>query len=113
VNSSREARGRSRADYHPDVGTEEAAPGAVVIAGRYQLGKLLGEGRTGQVFRARDLRSGDKLALKLLHKPLCMVPEQVRRFAREFEVTRSIDHPNVVRGVAFGQVDAGPFEGTS
>ncbi|MEQ1566745.1 MAG: serine/threonine-protein kinase [Myxococcota bacterium] len=95
------------------MASEVSAPGAVVIAGRYQLGKLLGEGRTGQVYRARDLKTGDRLAVKLLHKPLCTVPEQVRRFAREFEVTRSIDHPNVIRGVAFGQVDDGPYEGTS
>lgn len=82
------------------------------IAGRYQLAKRIGEGRTGQVYRARDLETGDRVAVKLLHKPLCMVPEPVRRFAREFEATSQIDHPNVVRSLAFGQESDGALAGT-
>ena len=38
--------------------------------------------------------------------------DEVRRFAREFESTRTIDHPNVVRGLGFGQVEDGPYAGT-
>ena len=93
--------------------SEDGSPRAgLKVAGRYQLGKLLGDGRTGQVFRARDLKSSDRVAVKLLHKPLCSVPEQVRRFAREFDATSRIDHPNVVRSLAFGQETDGPLEGT-
>lgn len=83
-----------------------------VVAERYQLGKLIGEGRTGKVYRAHDLRSPDRVAVKLLHKPLCSVPDSVRRFAREFEATSTIDHPNVVRSLAFGQQPDGPLNGT-
>lgn len=83
-----------------------------MIAGRYQLGKAIGEGRTGKVFRAHDLSRPDRVAVKLLHKPLCSVPDSVRRFAREFEATSRIDHPNVVRSLAFGQQLDGPLSGT-
>lgn len=82
------------------------------IAGHYQLAKLIGDGRTGQVYRARHLETGERVAVKLLHKPLCIVPEPVRRFAREFEATSQIDHPNVVRSIAFGQESEGTLAGT-
>lgn len=84
----------------------------LVVAGRYQLGKLLGEGRTGRVYRAHDTRSTERVAVKLLRKPLCSVPEVVRRFGREFEVTSQIEHPNVVRSMAFGQEHDGELSGT-
>ncbi|MEQ1501307.1 MAG: serine/threonine-protein kinase [Myxococcota bacterium] len=92
--------------------SDESPRAGVVIGGRYQLGKLIGEGRTGRVYRAHDTKSTERVAVKLLHKPLCSVPEPVRRFAREFEATRRIDHPNVVRSIAFGQQADGPLEGT-
>ena len=91
--------------------SETSLTGAV-IAGRYQPSKRIGEGRTGQVFRARDAKTGERVAVKLLHKPLCVVPEPVRRFAREFEATSRIDHPNVVRSIAFGQETDGALAGT-
>jgi serine/threonine-protein kinase len=83
-----------------------------VVGGRYQLGKLLGDGRTGKVYRAHDTQSTERVAVKLLHKPLCAVPEQVRRFAREFDATSRIDHPNVVRSIAFGSETEGELAGT-
>ncbi|MEZ4241195.1 MAG: protein kinase [Myxococcota bacterium] len=92
-----------------DVGAPR--PG-LVVAGRYQLGKLLGEGRTGRVYRAHDTQSTERVAVKLLRKPLCMVPDVVRRFAREFEMTSEIEHPNVVRSLAFGQELDGELAGT-
>jgi eukaryotic-like serine/threonine-protein kinase len=94
------------------VQEQETPRAGLVIGGRYQLGRLLGEGRTGLVFRARDVKTSERAAVKLLHKPLCSVPEQVRRFAREFDATSRIDHPNVVRSLAFGQQADGPLEGT-
>jgi eukaryotic-like serine/threonine-protein kinase len=89
-----------------------SSEGGVIIAGKYQLGKLLGAGGSGQVFRARDLRSGDRVAIKVLHSPLCKVPDALKRFEREFEVTQRILHPNVVRGLDLGVVSDGPFGGT-
>lgn len=77
-------------------------PGAL-LAGRYRLGRELGRGRTGSVFQARDATTGDRLALKLLHTRVAGVDEEVRRFAREFEATRRIEHENVVRAHAYGQ----------
>jgi serine/threonine-protein kinase len=37
-----------------------------VIGGRYQVSTLLGEGGQSAVYRARDLRAGDEVALKIL-----------------------------------------------
>lgn len=84
----------------------------LTVGGRWRLLKQLAEGHTGRVFQARDTVTGDRVAVKLLHFPLSSVHEAVRRFAREFEVTSRIDHPNVVRAIAFGQEDSGALEGT-
>lgn len=65
-----------------------------VIAGRYQLGDLLGEGGSGCVFRAIDRKGGAEVAVKLvqapeLHRPL--------RFLAEARDMSRIQHPRVVR----------------
>ncbi len=90
--------------------TQEPQAGQLV-GDRYRLGRHLGDGRTGKVFQARDRDNGEKVALKLLHRPLCSVADEVTRFGREFEVTRQIDHPHTVRMLAFGEQDDGPLEG--
>ena len=69
-----------------------------IIADRYQIIELLGEGAMGTVFRARDLMlEGDEVALKLLRPELAREPIQRTRFLREVQYTRLVSHPNVVR----------------
>ena len=69
-----------------------------VVAERYQIVELLGEGAMGTVFRARDLMlEGDEVALKLLRPELAREPIQRTRFLREVQYTRLVSHPNVVR----------------
>jgi serine/threonine-protein kinase len=64
----------------------------------------------GEVYVGKDLETNERVALKLLHKPLCAVEEQVARFEREFRLTSQIDHPNVVRMLAFGKQSGGPLD---
>jgi hypothetical protein len=76
------------------------------VVGPYLLLERLGEGGTGQVFKARHRQLQRVVALKVLREELVGDPEVVARFYREVEVVRKLSHPNVIR--AF---DAGPVEG--
>jgi eukaryotic-like serine/threonine-protein kinase len=75
-----------------------------VIGKRFQLEAVAGEGGLAFVFRARDLASGQPVALKLLKRP---TPAHQQRFEREAEVLATLDHPAIVRHVAHGLTASG------
>jgi len=66
------------------------------IAGRYQLGRLLGEGGMGAVWAATELVTGRSYALKFLNRE-DPTPRRRRRFLREARAAMALTHPNVVR----------------
>ena len=61
----------------------------------YVLKDPLGTGGSATVFRARA-DDGRAVAIKVLH-PLKVLPEDVKRFTREFEAVSRMTHPNVVQ----------------
>jgi tetratricopeptide (TPR) repeat protein len=79
-----------------------------VIAGRFTLQALAGRGGMGVVYHATDSRSGQAVALKLLHSsPHADSP---RRFIREAEVLSSLRHTGIVSYIAHGHTEQGqPF----
>jgi tetratricopeptide (TPR) repeat protein len=60
----------------------------------------------GIVARARDLQSGDDIAIKILHKLEPSAQDQ-ERFAREAQVLATLRHPGIVSYVAHGQTPDG------
>jgi signal transduction histidine kinase/tetratricopeptide (TPR) repeat protein len=75
------------------------APGAVV-AWRYRLESLLGRGEGGAVYAALDLLTGSRVALKVSDR-------SHGDLAQEFLISRTFQHPNVVRVFAAGPGPAG------
>lgn len=67
------------------------------LAGRYLLGPPLGAGGMGTLFEADDERTGEKVAVKVLHPELAAEPDLRRRFAREASILAALDHPAIVR----------------
>src|SRR5512143_571238 len=78
-----------------------------VLAERYRLDALLGEGGMGKVYAAEHVLMRKKLAVKILHRELTDVPEVVRRFEREAMAAANIDHPNVAAATDFGKLPDG------
>lgn len=69
-----------------------------IIAGRYRLLSLLGEGGMGAVYRAEDLNAGtNKVAVKLLYHGRPLDPES-RAFARFCREARVAMAPDSTRG---------------
>jgi eukaryotic-like serine/threonine-protein kinase len=85
--------------YAPTLASEQppAAPrpgsAGEVVAERYVLDRVVGEGGMGVVWAARDLRTGQDVALKMLK---IETPELTQRAKREAEVAATIGHPNVI-----------------
>jgi eukaryotic-like serine/threonine-protein kinase len=70
-----------------------------IVAGRYELATLLGQGGMGQVWTAYDQRLDRRVAVKLLRPDRVAgadAEEMRRRFVRECRVTAQVDHPGLV-----------------
>ena len=77
----------------------------MLVNGRYELVRLLGEGGMGAVHLARDLHQGNhEVALKLLRAET-LDPDAVRRFQDEFRSMTLLRHPNLVEVYDFGTLD--------
>ena len=74
-----------------------------VLAGKYELVRLLGAGGMGLVWKAQHLSLGVSVAVKTMHPHVAMQEEYVRRFRREAHATSLMNHPNVVRVLDFGE----------
>jgi Protein kinase domain len=76
-----------------------------VFAGRYRIVSLLGRGGMGEVYRADDLKLGQRVALKLLAANGEVRDDLVQRFIAEVRNAREIAHPNVCRVYDIGEAD--------
>ena len=65
----------------------------------------LGAGGMNEVYLARDVESGETVALKVLQASHVTDPNVVPRFVREAETYRKLRHPNIVRYVGSGVRD--------
>ncbi len=80
-----------------------------VLAGRYELLKLIGQGGMGAVYKARDKELDRVVALKLIRPELAKNPEVLRRFKQELILARQVTHKNVIRIFDLGQSDGIKF----
>ena len=76
----------TRAEIAPDF----------VLANRYRIAQLLGEGGMSQVWEAVHLLTERPVAVKLLLPTLNARPEMRKRLLREARAASSVSHPNVV-----------------
>src|SRR5690606_778699 len=78
-----------------------------ILADRYRIHALLGEGGMGKVYAGEHVLMRKKLAVKVLHRELTTIPDVVQRFEREAMAAANIDHPNVAAATDFGKLDDG------
>lgn len=67
-----------------------------IVADKYEIVQLIGEGGMGSVFRARHRITGKQVALKWMLPELARNEDAVHRFLREAKAAGRIAHPNVV-----------------
>ncbi|MFO0678616.1 MAG: serine/threonine-protein kinase [Polyangiaceae bacterium] len=73
-----------------------------VVGGTYKIRRLLGSGGMGEVYAA-DGRSGEKVAIKVLHERAAQDPDLVARFQREASIAAQIKSPYVAGVVGAGK----------
>jgi serine/threonine protein kinase len=75
----------------------------------FQLGSVLGVGTVGTIYAGEDRRTGNKVAIKLLHPAVCQ-DELIRaRFRREMSILERLRHPNIIRYYGGGERDGQLF----
>ena len=77
--------------------TDGVTQGAALLAGRYQVGALIGRGGMADVHVGIDSRLGRKVAIKLLKPSLASDPAFRIRFRREAQDAAKMAHPTIVR----------------
>ncbi|MBH0116933.1 Stk1 family PASTA domain-containing Ser/Thr kinase [Salinibacterium sp. NG253] len=77
--------------------SEGVAKGVRQLAGRYQIGELLGHGGMADVHLGMDTRLGRRVAIKLLKPSLANDPAFRTRFRREAHDAAKMAHPTIVR----------------
>ena len=82
------------------------APGTV-LAGKFRVVSLLGEGGMGAVYEIEHELTKHRRALKLLHKALADQPSVVERFLREASAAGRVGNPHIVETFDAGVLDTG------
>ena len=85
----------------PDCGAPTGTPDLEQLPrrriGNYTLESTLGEGGMGTVFSGREPSSGARVAVKVLHIHFGSDQRTVKRFHKEINTLRRLDHPGIVR----------------
>jgi len=81
-----------------------------MLAQKYRLHRLLGDGSAGEVWEAENTLVGRRVAVKILHRELALHPDIRARFMAEARAAGRIMHPNVVGVFDLGESEDGtPF----
>ncbi len=70
--------------------------GSRILAGRYEVGELIGRGGMAEVHIGHDTRLGRTVAIKVLRSDLARDPSFQARFRREAQAAASLNHPAIV-----------------
>ncbi|MBW2725190.1 MAG: protein kinase, partial [Deltaproteobacteria bacterium] len=77
---------------------------------RYEIEDELGSGSFGQVYRAKQISTGQSVAIKLLHPregSESSTGNEAERFRRETQICASLSHTNIVRLIDSGETLTG------
>ncbi|MEO8677823.1 MAG: protein kinase [Vicinamibacterales bacterium] len=69
--------------------------------GSYEVIASIGTGGMGEVYRARDLKLGREVAVKILPDLFASDPDRVARFEREAKSLAALNHPNIAQVYGF------------
>ena len=77
--------------------------------GPFTIDKELGAGAMGAVYRARNVQTGQRVAIKIVAPGLAANKTAMKRFTRESAILKQLKHPNIVSLVLTGTFSGTPF----
>lgn len=81
-----------------------------LVADRYEISSLVGEGGMGLVYKARHVLMNRWVAIKMIRQELVSNMVLYQRFQQEAKAISKLDHPNIVKVYDFGVTPEGtPF----
>jgi serine/threonine protein kinase/FixJ family two-component response regulator len=99
---------RTEAQQHK-IRSTDAMPAGTVLDGRYEIEQRIGQGGFAVVYRARQLSTGQLVAVKVLRAQRAMRSGsqgiEYQRFQREMQVIAAVRHPAVVRLIDSGSLE--------
>jgi serine/threonine protein kinase len=78
-----------------------------MVAGKFKIEKLLGQGGMGKVYLALNVALDQKVVLKVLLPEYGQDPDTVKRFQHEGRAASRLRHPNVIQVMDFGAMEDG------
>lgn len=91
------------------AGSLEALQPGTLLANRYEIIRLLGQGGMGAVYQAKDRELDRLVALKIIRPELARRPENLQRFKQELILARQVTHRNVIRIFDLGEAEGMKF----
>ena len=76
---------------------------------RFQVRSHIAQGGMADIYHAHDLVHGREVVLKIPNRMLIGDPAQFERFQRELEITNTLQHPAIQRGLGSGQFNRTPY----
>ncbi|KAG5235075.1 CBL-interacting serine/threonine-protein kinase [Salix suchowensis] len=67
------------------------------LLGRYEIGKLLGHGTFAKVYHAKNVKTNESVAIKVIDKEKILKVGLMAHIKREISILRRVRHPNIVQ----------------
>jgi len=80
-----------------------------IVGGRFQIKGFVNKGATSRVYLAEDIKSKQAVIVKLYAPGDAGNAETHARFQREADLLKSLDHPNIIKVISFGEMQGRPY----
>ncbi|KAM1138760.1 hypothetical protein ACFX2I_036527 [Malus domestica] len=68
-----------------------------LLLGRFEIGKLLGHGTFAKVYLAKNVKTNESVAIKVIDKEKILKGGLIAHIKREISILRRVRHPNIVQ----------------